>query len=154
MARSHQALIFLSKVVQLMPVNSGFWKWGVQKEESMLQEVCCQRSLVISLGVSAGEGHQWLSAEGQTLKLAELALCRLCLEWWGKSVWILLLLSFPGGFSPQSCEMVLAVMVALWRQEVDKPSQLLYSLVQRENTTFRGEIAPGFGLQWLRRDQT
>lgn len=98
----------------------------MQKEKSMLQEVSYQRSLGVSLRVSAGGGHQWPSAEGQTLKLVELVLCRLCLERWGKSGCILLL-SFPGGFSPQPCEMLLAVT---GRLSGDRrwTSQLFYSL--------------------------
>lgn len=53
---------------------------GYTKEGGMLQSMGCQRILGISPRVSAGEGHRWLSGEGQAPKLAELAACRLCLE--------------------------------------------------------------------------
>lgn len=108
-------------VVQLTPVKSGFWKWGTQKERGMLQRMNCQRVLGISPGASAGGGHQWFSGEGQAPKLAELAVCWLCLEGWGKSHWILLLLPFSGG-SPRSH--VKCYLEALWGQEVDKPAFL------------------------------
>jgi len=74
---------------------------------------------------SAGGGCQWLLGEGQARKLAELAVCRLHLEGWGKSRWILLFLPFSGGISPQPCEMLLAVTWRLSgdRRWLDKPEQ-------------------------------
>lgn len=106
----------------------------------------CQRIPGISPGASAGGGHQWLSGERQAPKLAELAVCRLCLEGWGKSCWILLLLPFSGGLSPQPCEMLLAVTWRLSgdRRWLDKPA-FLQLRCRGEIINLRGRQHQGLG---------
>lgn len=147
------------RVVQLMPVNSGVWKWDMQNERGMLQRRNFQRILEFRpRGFCWGRPLVAFRRE-HALKLAELAACRLCLEEWGKSGWTLLLLPFSGVLSLQPCEMLLELLGA-FQGTGGRQASFFTAQVQRGNNAFQGEITPvDTRLLWAavserRRDQT